>query len=250
MKKKNVFVTLAALAVSLALCASPAALFAATDAALFSTTYTQNARRGSLSVTGDDVYLARVLRDPGNYLYIETNYDSAFYYESCINLLGDFQEAGIVDDTYRIVLEEIVSLCYDVMNGLRCTILTADLTQYSGSTADAGFFFIMENTTGKVTDASFWMNGGVFGGYPGTFGTTEARALLDAYIKYLGFDVFADWEFYTRKDSADLVQLGYVELYAISASGDVSVRISVSDASVSFTAYAGADIASEMIRLD
>ena len=51
MKKKNVFVTLAALAVSLALCASPAALFAATDAALFSTTYTQNARRGSLSVT-------------------------------------------------------------------------------------------------------------------------------------------------------------------------------------------------------
>lgn len=239
MKRKNILVALAALCLSLALCASPALLFAATDAALFSTTYTQNARRGSLSVTGDDVYLARVLHEPGNYLYIETGYDVTFYYDTVIALLDDFQEAGLVDDTYRSVLDGIVSLCADDMGGLRCMILTVDFTQYSGSTGNTGFFITVENTTGKATDVAFWMNGGVFGWYPGGSSTQEARALMEAYIQYLGFDVFGDWEFYVSNYADAALEAGYLELWACSPSGDVYIWMNASASSISLAATAG-----------
>ena len=62
MKRKDIGIVLAALCLSAALCAVPAGVFAVTDSALFSGAFTQNTRRGSLDVTGDDVYLARVLR--------------------------------------------------------------------------------------------------------------------------------------------------------------------------------------------
>ena len=247
MRKKNILVTLSALAVSLALCAVPAALFTATDAALFSTTYTQNARRGSLSVTGDDVYLARVLHEPGNYLYIETGYDVVFYYDTVIALLDDFQEAGLVDDTYRSLLEGIVMLCADTMGGLRCTILTADFTQYSGDAGNTGFFITVENTTGKATDVAFWMNGGVFEWYPPAGDIQEARALMEAYIRYLGFDVFGDWEFYAPGYIDAGTILGY---WACSPSGDVCVRLDISDPMIRLSAGTGSEPTEGMTLLE
>ena len=79
MKRKDIGIVLAALCLSAALCAVPAGVFAVTDSALFSGAFKQNTRRGSLDVTGDDVYLARVLREPGEEIYIESNANPDLY---------------------------------------------------------------------------------------------------------------------------------------------------------------------------
>ena len=89
MKRKDIGIVLAALCLSAALCAVPAGVFAVTDSALFSGAFTQNARRGSLDVTGDDVYLARVLREPGEGIYIESNANPDLYSQNVnINMIS------------------------------------------------------------------------------------------------------------------------------------------------------------------
>lgn len=252
MRKKNILIALSALCVSLALCASPAALFAVTDAALFSGAYTQNARRGSLDITGDDVYLARVLREPRDYLYIETGYGAGVYYDSVVAVLDDIREAGIIDDTYRAVLEGFVAVA-DMEGTLRRTLITADITQYYGWESTLGFSVDVENTTGKAVQMSFWDDsGGIFYAFAENYGLPQNSSLLENYIAYLGFDVFSDWEYYTPIAADAMLEESQATIVAYSPTAEVYAQLVVNDITFSLAADAEYDAGryERMIRLD
>ena len=104
MKRKDIGIVLAALCLSAALCAVPAGVFAVTDSALFSGAFTQNTRRGSLDVTGDDVYLARVLREPGEEIYIESNANPDLYSQSLTAKFGELMQAGLIGQNMQVLL--------------------------------------------------------------------------------------------------------------------------------------------------
>ena len=236
MKRKNILIALAALGASLALCAAPAALFAATDAALFSGTYTQNARRGSLDITGDDVYLARVLREPGETVYVESGLTPDLYAQTVIEKMGDLKEAGVFSEDVCVQAEEMVYICLDG-GSIRCMIETTDTTEYYGTSDFMSFSVRVENVTGKVLNlyASLFYAAELKPG-DAEVGTEAMRTLLEAYIRYLGFDVFGDWEYYLILEPDVMEATGTNSLWCVSETGGVVISATAAETYVSLQA--------------
>lgn len=224
MKRKDIGIALAALCLSAALCAVPAGVFAVTDSALFSGAFTQNTRRGSLDVTGDDVYLARVLREPGEEIYIESNANPDLYSQSVNAKFEELMQAGLIDQNMQILMQELVARAWDA-GTLRCIIETSDITGYGGSDEWGGFELQVENMTGKTVYLSVWSNDGMMAGIMEQISILSARAMLGAYLKYLGFDVFNDWEYYSNVQSEEWADVGWVDIWAVSEAGGVCVEI-------------------------
>lgn len=222
MKRKDIGIVLAALCLSAALCAVPAGVFAVTDSALFSGAFTQNARRGSLDVTGDDVYLARVLREPGEEIYIESNANPDLYSQNVNAKFEDLMQAGLIDQDMQILLQELVARAWDA-GTLRCIIETSDITGYSGSDEWGGFELQVENMTGKVLLFTVWSNDGMLAGVMEQLSALSLRALMNAYLSYLGFDVFGDWEYYSVMPEDKWEQEGWTDIWAASKTGGIRV---------------------------
>ena len=146
MKKRDAVLALGALCLTAALCAVPAGVFAVTDSALFSGAFTQNARRGSLDVTGDDVYLARVLREPGEWIYVESDANPDLYSQTMIEKLDELMQAGVFDQDTCGLFQEIIYRAWGTET-LRCSIDTSDLTGYSGFDDWGSLHMQVENMT-------------------------------------------------------------------------------------------------------
>ncbi len=223
MKRKDIGIALAALCLSAALCAVPAGVFAVTDSALFSGAFTQNTRRGSLDVTGDDVYLARVLREPGEEIYIESNANPDLYSQNVNAKFEELMQAGLIDQNMQILMQELVARAWDA-GTLRCIIETSDITGYSGSDEWGGFELQVENMTGKTVYLSVWSNDGMMAGIMEQISILSARAMLGAYLKYLGFDVFNDWKYYSTAPEDEWDDAGWVDVWAVSETGEVCIE--------------------------
>ena len=224
MKQKDIGIVLAALCLSAALCAAPAGVFAVTDSALFSGPFTQKTRRDSLDVTGDDVYLARVLREPGEEIYIESNANPDLYSQSVNAKFEELMQAGLIDQNMQVLLQELVGRAWGE-GTLRCIIETSDITGYSGSDEWGGFELQVENMTGKVVHLSAWSNDGMMAGVMEQLNSLSVRATISAYLEYLGFDVFNDWEYYSNVQSEEWADVGWVDIWAVSEAGGVCVEI-------------------------
>lgn len=211
-------------------------MFAVTDSALFSGAFTQNARRGSLDVTGDDVYLARVLREPGEWIYVESDANPDLYGQTMIEKLDELMQAGVFDQETCGLFQEIIYRAWGTET-LRCSIDTSDLTGYSGFDDWGSIQMQAENMTGKVVSLSVRSADGI--GNLSGMSVKNIRNLLTAYIQYLGFDIFSDWKYYAAYSNATADEVGWNEIYAISETGDVQVSIQIMPDDCYLTAVGG-----------